>query len=312
MLSLKNIDYPKYQNSFNYKDSIFLIGSCFAENINECLNSDNFKTIANPFGILFNPKSIANILDRILSKKYYNENDFFFFDNYYWCYEHHGSLAQTDINNYINDSNKLIDSTYKYLSNCSLLLITFGTAYVYTINNKVVSNCHKQPSNLFNSFNLSIDEITHDYSNLFQKIKMINPKIQIILTISPVRYISQGFVENNVSKSILHLAKHNLINKFDYVYYFPSFEYFIDIFRDYSFFNEDGIHPNKIAIDQIYKLFLNHILDLESLNYLSDWFELKKLLNHKILHPLSLSNITFQDKLNLKKEVFISKYGINL
>ena len=98
MLTFKNIDFPNYKNSLNYKDSIFLIGSCFAENINASLIRDHFKTLANPFGICFNPKSIATILNRVLDKNYYNESDFFFHDNYYWCFEHHGVHAQINLN----------------------------------------------------------------------------------------------------------------------------------------------------------------------------------------------------------------------
>jgi hypothetical protein len=312
MLTFKNIDFPNYKNSLNYKDSLFLIGSCFAENINASLISDHFKTFANPFGICFNPKSIATILHRVLDKDYYNESDFFFHDNYYWCFEHHGLHAQINLNDYIKSSNETIDFAHDYLKKCSVLSITFGTNYVYAFGNKVVANCHKQPSNTFNSFNLSIDDITNDYDILIQKLKVINPSIQIIFTVSPVRYISQGIVANNLSKSILKVSSHNLVQKFDGVHYFPAYEYIIDILRDYSFFNEDGVHPNQKSIDEVYNLFLNHFLDSESIEYVSEWFDLKKLLNHKTLHPFSLTNIEFEYKLSLKKQAFISKYGVNL
>lgn len=312
MLTFKNIDFPNFKNSLNYKDSLFLIGSCFAENINASLIADHFKTFANPFGICFNPKSIATILHRVLDKNYYNESDFFFHDNYYWCFEHHGVHAQISLNNYIKSSNETIDFAFEYLKNCSVLIITFGTSYVYAFGNKVVANCHKQPSNIFNSFNLSIDDITNDYDILIQKLKNINPAIQIIFTVSPVRYISQGIVANNLSKSILKIASHNLTQKFDNVHYFPAYEYVTDILRDYSFFNDDGIHPNQKSIDKVYNLFLNHFFDSESKDYISDWNDLKKILNHKTLHPFSSTNIEFEHKLSLKKQAFISKYGVNL
>jgi hypothetical protein len=312
MINFKNIDFPNFKNSLNYKDSIFLIGSCFAENIHKSLISDNFNSYSNPFGVCFNPKSITTVLNRVLDKNYYNQSDFFFYDNYYWCYEHHGLCAQININDYIKSSNEIIDFTYNFLKNCSVIILTFGTNLVYSLSDKVVSNCHKQPSQNFNRFNLTIEDIICDYELLFEKIKKINSSIQIILTVSPVRYMNQGVVANNLSKSILKIAADKLSCKIDYIHYFPVYEYIIDILRDYSFFKDDGIHPNQDAIDKVYKLFLNHFLDSDSLLYLSEWESLKKLINHKILHPYSFSNKEFQDNLSLKKQAFILKYGVNL
>lgn len=312
MLSLKNIDFSNNKSFVNYKDSIFLVGSCFAENIYNQLYKDYFDVYHNPFGITFNPISIVNILNRICDKNYFVKDNFFFFDNYYWCFEHHGSLANIDLDEYLNLSNQKIDFAYQKIKSSKVLFLTLGTSLIYSYQNQVVSNCHKQPQSLFESSQLSTNEIIEAFSNLFLKIKNINSSIHIVFTISPVRYIKHGFLANSISKSVLHLSVQQLVSNFNFVQYFPAYEYVIDILRDYTFYNDDGIHPNQATVNKIYSLFLDHFLDFQSTEYIKELNDLKKLMDHKILHPYSNSSIQLQNKISFHKQQFILKYGINL
>lgn len=256
-----------YNFRLNYRNFIFSIGSCFAENVSEWLSSRYFRVLSNPNGVLFNPMSIYMVLKNIVDCPNDFDEKFLFQDKNYWK----SFLHQTHFKAY--QKNDLLDliknaqsHAYDFLKQSDCIFITFGSAYVYehVQLNEVVANCHKLPQTLYHKKLLNVEEIVNLYSSLIIHIKNIRPGIKIVFSVSPVKYLSYGAVDNNISKSVLLLAVHRLCQSLSDVYYFPAYELVIDDLRDYRFFKEDMAHPNHMAIDYVMFKFNEILLDDET------------------------------------------------
>ncbi|MEL6989544.1 MAG: GSCFA domain-containing protein, partial [Bacteroidota bacterium] len=234
---------PIHPFPFNlqHEDQVLSIGSCFAEEIAKKLNYYKFKITANPHGILYNPLSIIQCLNEIQSKKLYIEEDIFQNQEVWYSFQHHGKFSDLDPNVLIKQINKSIQRAAHALESSKLLICTLGTAFVYEnkSDQRVVANCHKLPSDHFKKKLLKVETIVDAFEKTILSLSKQFPNINWLFTISPVRHLKDGFVENQRSKSTLHLAVHKLIEKFDHVHYFPSYEIVIDELRDYRFYNED-------------------------------------------------------------------------
>lgn len=231
------------------QDAILLIGSCFTENIGEKLLNSKFNVNINPFGIIYNPISIANSLTRIVNNQLYTEQELTEHHKKWFSFDHHGSFSSFNKAACLAKINNEITCAHQHLQETKTIVVTLGTAWVYENieNKKLVANCHKIPSKNFTKRLLSVDEIVQSFSALANTLK----NIQFIFTVSPVRHISDGLHENNISKSILHLAIHQLINKLNNCHYFGAYEMVIDELRDYRFYKEDMIHPTPQAINYV-------------------------------------------------------------
>lgn len=243
----------------NYSQSSFFMGSCFAENIGDTMQQFKFKTIVNPHGILYNPLSIAVALRRYMKSDFVTESELFFANDCWNSWEHHSRFSNPDQQNCLLEINKNISDAHVSLKNAEWLFITFGSAFVYRKNNKLVSNCHKQPQKEFLKQLLNPSEIIDAYTSLMMELKKFNPKLKIVFTISPVRYVRDGVVENNLSKARLIDAVHQLKN--DAAFYFPAYELVIDDLRDYRFYKEDMVHPNEQAVKYVFDKFRNSFFD---------------------------------------------------
>jgi hypothetical protein len=254
-----HLDYIPQSVDFKIKhnDKIFLIGSCFSENIGTLLSEHKFKTASNPSGILFNPGSIHDCLRNLLTHSAFNEKYLVKRDDIYFSYLHHSSIHHHDKQKLIERVNDTEQKAATFLKTANYLIITFGSAYVYqhTELNEIVANCHKQDKSCFEKKLLDVDEIVKTYSTLIEALKLINPKINIIFTVSPVKYLKDGLIENTLSKSTLILAVHRLIKQHSHCHYFPAFELVNDDLRDYRFYKEDLAHPNDLAINYIWRKF---------------------------------------------------------
>jgi hypothetical protein len=246
---------PAKKSSINisHQDAILLLGSCFTENIGEKLIHSKFKVNINPFGIIYNPISIANSLIRILNKEPYNEEDLSVYNGKYFSFDHHGFFSSFNQTECLNKINNEINCAHQHLQDTKTIVITLGTAWVYENieTKKLVANCHKIPAKNFTKRLLTVDEIVRQFSALANKLKNIN----FVFTISPVRHVSDGLHENNISKSLLHLAIHELTKNHTNCHYFGAYEMIIDELRDYRFFKEDMIHPTPQAIDYVWEKF---------------------------------------------------------
>jgi hypothetical protein len=248
-----NTPVKKSAINITHQDAILLLGSCFTENIGEKLLNSKFNVNINPFGIIYNPISIANSLIRIVNNQLYSEQELTEHHKKWFSFDHHGSFSSFNKLECLAKINNEITCAHQHLQETKTIVFTLGTAWVYENieNKKLVANCHKIPAKNFTKRLLSVDEIVQSFSALANKLKNIN----FVFTISPVRHISEGLHENNISKSVLHLAIHELTKNHTNCHYFGAYEMIIDELRDYRFFKEDMIHPTPQAIDYVWEKF---------------------------------------------------------
>lgn len=282
VLALRNWDF-----SIEYPSSHFLIGSCFSEHIGEKLSRSKFRTTLNPFGILFHPFPIARVLGRMMENQAYSDEDLEFNDDRYISYDHHGHFNHTDKNLALSRINETFEKGKKALENADFIYITWGTANAYTHikQNKVVSNCHKVNAAEFKKERSSVADIVSKYRELVKQIIAFNPKAKIIFSVSPVKHLKDGIIENNLSKSTLLLAANELERKFDNVYYFPSFDILQDDLRDYRFYSKDMAHPNEIAIEYIWNYFKQSLWTKKTQELNKRIIGIQQALEHRPLHP---------------------------
>lgn len=295
-----DITVPKYPFEIEHHHNIFLMGSCFAENLSAWLKERHFNILSNPNGVLFNPSSIYIALQNIIDNPEHFEKDFLFYDHTHWK----SFLHQTHF--YDKDKNKLIDhiiqiqtTAHEFIKSSHFIFITFGSAYVYEhVQLKtVVANCHKLPSYTFEKKLLSVQQIVKNYEVLFQKIKHINPDVKIILSVSPVKYLAYGTINNNISKSTLILAVHHLCESHSDVFYFPAYELITDDLRDYRFYKEDMAHPNETAIKYVMKKFYDTMLSSASQNIVNEIEKIITAMQHQITDRNAPATHTFAHKM---------------
>jgi hypothetical protein len=290
-------------NPINYDSKILLLGSCFSENIGDKLAYFKFQTSQNPFGILFHPKAIETLITNAINEKEYSEEDIFFLNERWHCFEAHSSLSSSNKEELLNTLNLQIKSANKQLHESTHLIITLGTAWMYRFieSDTIVTNCHKVPQKKFLKEILSVDEITESIENVIALIKSINKKITISFTVSPVRHLKDGFVQNQQSKSHLLAAIHQVIEARKRIHYFPSYEIVMDELRDYRFFNEDMIHPNKTAINYIWEKFSKAWISEGSKETMKEVSTVQNGLNHRPFNPNSTQSQQFL--VNLKNRI---------
>ena len=291
-------------NQIDYNSELILIGSCFTENIGKKLSHYKFKSSQNPLGILFHPKAIECLITNALNKKQYSKSDIFLQNERWHCFDTHSSLSSPNKNELLTTLNNRINSTYEQLKKASHIIITLGTSWVYRhiSSDKIVANCHKIPQKKFLKEILSVDEITENLSAINSLIKSVNKNISITYTVSPVRHLKDGFIENQRSKSHLTSAIHQIIEPRKNIHYFPSYEIMMDELRDYRFYSEDMIHPNKTAINYIWEKFCATYIPDEALKTMQEIETIQKGLAHKPFNPKSEAHLKFLNNLQQKKE----------
>ncbi|PKQ46921.1 GSCFA domain-containing protein [Confluentibacter flavum] len=300
------------KNLIDYHSNILLLGSCFVENIGDKLSYFKFQNLQNPFGIIFNPVSLAKIVERSLKQNYYSEKDIFFHNEQWNCFEVHSELSNPNKETFLNSLNELIDSTNKQLIDSTHIIITLGTAWVYRFveTNTTVANCHKVPQKQFVKELLSVDDIINSLETMVSLIHSVNSKASIIFTVSPVRHIKDGFVENTISKSHLISAIHKVIPPLgDRGLYFPSYEIMMDELRDYRFYAEDMLHPNQTAINYIWEKFQLVWISTEVFKTMNCIDTIQKGLRHKPFHQNSEAHQEFLKKLEAHKLEVQKKYA---
>ena len=292
----------KTQDLIDYQSKILLLGSCFSENIGDKLSYFKFQSTQNPFGILFHPKAIENLITNTSNKKVYSSDDLIYQNEIWHSFDAHSSLSSASENELLNKLNVAISLTNKKIKEASHIVITLGTSWVYRYIeiDTIVANCHKIPQKKFLKELLSVSEISESLARSISLIKSMNSDAAVIFTISPVRHLKNGFIENTQSKSHLIAAIHTLVNKQD-VSYFPSYEIMMDELRDYRFYAEDMIHPNKTAINYIWRKFIDTWFSEETKSIMKEIDEIQKGLLHRPFHEDSKLHQQFLLKLEQKK-----------
>jgi len=300
------IPISKYSSAIDYHSKLVSFGSCFAENIGEKFSYFKFQNTVNPFGIIFNPVSLEKIISRCVSKTYFTENDIFFHNDLWHCYEVHSQLSNPDKNELLAQLNNLIDVTNKQIFEATHVLITLGTSWVYRLRqaqpdkSSIVANCHKVPQKEFTKELLSAEQIEQSLQNIISIITSVNPNAKFIFTVSPVRHSKDGFFENNVSKAHLLSAIYNLQLATRNLQYFPSYEIMMDELRDYRFYANDMLHPSQQAIDFIWIKFFENYVNEKEFQTMQEVCNIQKGLQHRPFNPNTSAHQQFLKSLNQK------------
>lgn len=305
------IPISKTEKQLDYNSKIVSFGSCFAENMGEKLAYFKFQNTTNPFGIIFNAVSIEKLIYRAVNKIDFTEKDIFFYNDLWHCFEVHSELSNANKERFLADLNELIQSTKQQIFEASHIIITYGTSWVYReiTSNKIVANCHKVPQKQFEKVLLSAEENQKAIQESVNLIQQINPNCTFVFTISPVRHIKDGFVENQVSKANLITALYSIFDFQSSTYnYFPSYEIMIDELRDYRFYAEDMLHPNKTAINYIWKCFKENYIAETIYAVMEEVDTIQKSLMHKPFNPNSESHLKFEHKLREKMSTLVKRY----
>lgn len=284
--------------SISHQDDILSLGSCFAEHIGTRLAQFKFVSHLNPFGILYNPLSIADGLEYLLSKKEFTTSDIFLYQDLWHSFRHHGTFSHPDQTIMVQQLNEHLNAARAFLDKMTCLIITLGTAnaFVHKKSNRVVANCHKLPGDHFYRKMLEPAEIIERLGPVLNQLKVKRPDLNVLLTVSPVRHIRDGLMHNNRSKARLLLVAEQLSDNLDWVHYFPAYELVMDDLRDYRFFNDDLIHPSDLAIDYVWSYFADTFFSPQTVQLLRQIGKLIKASKHRPFHSKSSAHQAFIQK----------------
>ncbi len=306
------IQIPEFPWKMDYSKSMMFLGSCFSENIGQKLTDMKFKVDMNPFGILYNPESIANSLKILLEKQIFTENDLFNDQGLWNSFSHHSRFSDVDREVALEKINSRIATSSDFLKEADFLAITFGTAGVYEFKEtgQIVSNCHKIPAAKFKRFRLGVHEITDTYRELLGQLWKVNPKLKILFTVSPIRHWKDGAVENQLSKATLLLAIDRLITGFgsSNCGYFPSYELMMDELRDYRFYAEDMLHISPVATGYIFDRFSNVLISKESAQVSKSVLKIRKAFEHRPVNTTSVEYKKFLQQNLFEIEQLTSRF----
>jgi hypothetical protein len=268
----------------------------------------------NPFGTLYNPYSIFNLIERSISKNPLIEDEsLVYHQGVYRCLYFHSAVSDPVRERLVEKAGAALLRAGEFITRASWMILTFGTArvYEYIKTGAVVANCHKLPSGLFRQKLMSVEEIASHFNGLYAELRKINKNINIILTLSPVRHLKDGFEENQISKSILRMACHSIIKNNPEVSYFPAYEIMMDDLRDYRFYDNDLVHPNAMAIQYIWEKFLEMYFEPETRMFITDWTGILKALEHRPFHPDTEEYRIFVGQTIKKLETFRDRVDIS-
>ncbi len=305
------VELPSDIPSVSYADKMMMLGSCFAENMGALFSEKKFCVDINPFGILYNPSSISEALWKLLNGEPYCQDDLFFYQESWHSFMHHGSFSAHTAEEALEKMNKRFGEAQDVLPYLDWLMLTLGTSYVYVSkeSGKVVSNCHKLPESHFERRRLSVEEIVEAYTPLIQALRTLNPKLKMLLTVSPIRHLRDGLHANQLSKSVLLLAIERLQQAFpECVFYFPSYEILIDELRDYRFYADDMSHPSSLSISYLWECFSQTFFSEATMQTMAEVEAIRRDLSHKPFRPESEAYKNFLGQIVLKIKRLKEKY----
>src|SRR5436190_173622 len=304
-----NIDLKKPSRQISYKDKILLLGSCFTEHIGNSLEELKFSVLQNPNGILFDPFSVSHSLVSYIQNKQYIEKDFFQLNEVWHSWKHHSRFSNTNLEEAIRMINESQRQAHYFLKEADWIIITLGSSFSYQLAKLVepgkvsvferdlegtgVANCHRAPSQWFHKHLMTIEEIISNLDKSFEQLFQFNPGLNIIFTVSPVRHIRDGVVDNNRSKARLIEAVHHLVNKYEKLNYFPAYELVIDVLRDYRFYDTDLVHPNYMATEFVLEKFAESFIDEPTQKLMQEVKSVVIARRHKAFQPDTMAHRQF-------------------
>ncbi len=279
-------------------DRVLTLGSCFAQSIGQRFLSNKFQADVNPFGTVYHPLAIHQLLDYAILQEYPAPHTYLNHEGSTYNFDFHSSLSATIQENLEHQIHDRISAVHVAVKNCRVLLITYGTAWLYerTDTGEPVANCHRMPGAMFSKRLASAEEITASFRKTFERLLRINPNIKIVLTLSPVRHIKDTLQLNSVSKAVVRLACHQLSQVLGQVAYFPAYEILLDDLRDYRFYKDDLIHPTEKAEDYIWNKFSETYFSAPTKEFIKEWKTIQQALAHRPFHPESIAHQQFLAK----------------
>lgn len=295
---IANIDIKPLPTPITHQHAVLLVGSCFTEHIGNNLSELKFNVLQNPNGILFEPMSVCRSLVSYVQNRQYSTADLFHYNELWQSWNHHSQYSRPEQQKALERINQSQDTAHQFLKNADWLIITLGSSFVYKLveNGQPVANCHKAPGQWFHKYLVPIDEQIAELDNTIHQLFHFNPKLKIIFTISPVRHLRDGVVDNNRSKARLLETVHHLVNKFDRLFYFPAYELVIDVLRDYRFYDIDLAHPNYAATQFVMEKFSDYSFTDSTKQLIKEIRQLVTARNHKAFHPESQQHKQFLQK----------------
>ena len=311
-IQLKPLPFP-----ISYRDKILLVGSCFTEHIGGRLQELKFSVLQNPNGILFDPASVSTSILSYIEKKEYTANELFYRDELWQSWQHHSRFSGTDQKSVLDNINASQHEASEFIKNANWLVITLGSSFSYRLKSdeapsegsgtyREVANCHRAPGQWFWKYLMEIEETFSSLNETIKKLAKYNPGMKIIFTISPVRHIRDGVIENNRSKSRLIEAVHQLVNLYEHIYYFPAYELVIDVLRDYRFYDIDLVHPNYPATEFVFEKFTESCIDDAAKQLIPDIKRIANAYKHKAFQPNTIAHRQFLQS-SLEKATILQK-----
>lgn len=313
-----DIDIKKLSPPVSYQDKIMLAGSCFTEHIGNALSELKFPVLQNPNGILFGPDAVCNSLLSYVENKQYSSTDLFQLNEVWNSWHHHSRFSNIDLQQAVQQINSSQQRAHAFLKEADWLIITLGSSFVYNLTENAdcsslkvgegVANCHRAPASWFVKNMLEISDIKAMLENCLVTLKKFNPKLKFVFTVSPVRHIRDGVVENNLSKARLLEAVHYLETENESAYYFPAYELVIDVLRDYRFYDIDLVHPNYPATEFVLEKFAQNCIDEKTQQLMQ---EVKKIIiarKHKAFQPETKAHQQFLISHFEKVKTLLEKY----
>ncbi|MCE3075733.1 GSCFA domain-containing protein [Chryseobacterium gwangjuense] len=299
------VDLKESEKKIEVEDKLFSIGSCFASEMSDLFQKGQLQTVNNPFGTIFNPFSINNSIKRLHDAEFYIEDDLIAFNDEFISLDHHTSFDTRYIHQTLAKINAKIEEGNSFLQNSNWIIITYGTSFIYEFipKQKLVANCHKIPQKFFEKRLLTHQELTESiYHTVLNLNDICTNDVQILFTVSPVRHTKDGMVENQLSKSKLITAIHEIIPQFENCHYLPIYEILMDDLRDYRFYKEDMIHPNNQAVNYIFEKFGNAYFSELTKDFIKENFKISKALEHRTDDEKDPKYIEFKEKLSQRIE----------
>ncbi len=313
-------DVSDFSLSLAVGDNMGAIGSCFAQHIGLRMHESGWPVLINPFGVLYNPSSIACALQLLVDVSsgldagkalapYLFEGR----DGLWHCWLHASEFSAPTRSQCLHNVVERALQAAHSLTSWRVLLVTFGTSRVYRLlpDRFVVGNCHREPAARFVEEDLSVDDILSQWQPLLHNLFQRNPSLQVVFTVSPYRYVKYGLHGSQLSKARLLLAVDALCHRFAACRYFPAYEIVVDELRDYRFFDRDMAHPSSQAVDYVWECFCRSAMQPEALAYMQQYAALRCDFSHRPLHPESESYIAFRERALQKWEMLRARYRLS-
>ena len=293
----------------DYQDEVLVLGSCFADHLGDKLSYYQFRHLANPFGVLFHPIPLGHLIERAIKGTHFREDDLFEHEGLWRCQEVHSRAAGTSKETTREGMNQALRAFQKSLAQATHIVLTLGTAFAFRNLDQdlLVANCHKLPQQQFRRELTPVAGLIRSLARTVAVIREINPECQILMTVSPVRHVRDGLVENQRSKAHLIAAVHQIVEGAN-IHYFPAYELLMDELRDYRFYKRDLIHPTEQAVDFVWEKFMEAWVDPGAIPLMKRVDAIRKQMAHRDVRATKPFRVAANESLKQKAEALSAEY----